>query len=106
MNEAKMNNEYDEHEAIAFVKNYLAQELKGKLSDDDIYYILNTSEKFYEQCDFFAMDDEAEEYELIEYIVKESEKHGVGNYDREDVLFVLRGEEAYFELLYGDINEE
>jgi hypothetical protein len=105
MNEENFIDKYDDQEAIAFIKNYLPQELKEKFSDDDIYYILDVSEDYYEQSNFFEADDEAEERELIEYIVKEAEKDKVGDYDREDVLFVLRGEEAYFESIYGDMSE-
>jgi hypothetical protein len=105
MNEADMIDKYDEQEALAFIKNYLPLELKEKFSDDDIYYILDASEDYYEQSNFFEADDETEEQELIEYIVKEAKKDQIGNYDQEDVLLVLRGEEAYFDSIYGDLIE-
>jgi hypothetical protein len=105
MNEEDFVDKYDDQEAVAFIKNYLPIELKDKFSEDDIYYILDVSEDYYEQSNFFEADDEAEEQELIEYIVKEAGKDKVGNFAREDILFVLRGEEAYFESIYGDTIE-
>lgn len=105
MSEENFMDKYDDSDAVAFIKNYLPLELKEKFSEDDIYYILDVSEDFYEQSNFFETDDEAEERELIEYIVKEAEKDEVGNFTREDILFILRGEEAYFELIYGDMDE-
>ncbi|GHT60747.1 hypothetical protein AGMMS50239_10290 [Bacteroidia bacterium] len=105
MSEENFMDKYDDSDAVAFIRNYLPLELKEKVSDDDIYYILDVSEDFYEQSDFFETDDEAEERKLIEYIVKEAEKDEVGNFTREDILFILRGEEAYFESIYGDMDE-
>lgn len=96
---------YDDGEAVAFILNYLPIELKEKFTEDDIYYILDVSEDYYEQNNFFEADDETEERELIEYIVREAAKDEVGSFTREDILFILRGEEAYFESIYGDMSE-
>jgi len=105
MSEETFMDKYDDSEAVAFIRNYLPLELKEKFSEDDIYYILDVSEDYYEQSDFFETDDETEERELIEYIVREAEKDEVGNFTREDILFILRGEEAYFESIYGDMSD-
>ena len=105
MSEENFMDRYDDSEAVAFIRNYLPVELKEKLTEDDIYYILDVSEDYYEQSNFFETDDEAEERELIEYIIKEAEADEIGDYTREDILFVLRGEEAYFESIYGDMSE-
>ena len=32
---------YDEDDSVAFIQNYLPQELKGKFSNDDINYIVD-----------------------------------------------------------------
>jgi hypothetical protein len=105
MNEENFMDRYDDSEAVAFIRNYLPIEMKEKFTEDDIYYILDVSEDYYEQSNFFETDDEAEERELIEYIIREAGKDGIGDYTREDILFVLRGEEAYFESIYGDMSE-
>ena len=105
MSEETFMDQYDDGDAVAFIKNYLPLELKEKISDDDIYYILDVSEDYYEQSDFFEMDDEKEEQELIEYIIREAKKDKVGDFSPEDILFILRGEEAYFESIYGDMND-
>ena len=105
MSEETFMDKYDDNDAVAFIRNYLPLELKEKFSEDDIYYILDVSEDFYEQSDFFEADDEKEERELIEYIVQEAKKDEVGNFTQEDILFILRGEEAYFESIYGDMDD-
>ena len=96
---------YDDSEAVSFILNYLPMELKEKFTEDDIYYILDASEDYYGQSNFFETDDETEERELIEYIAREAAKDNVGQFTGEDILFVLRGEEAYFESIYGDMDE-
>jgi len=105
MSEETFMDKYDDSEAVAFIKNYLPLELKDKLSEDDIYYILDVSEDYYEQSNYFETDEETEERELIEYIIREAEKDEVGDYKREDILFILRAEEAYFESIYGDMSD-
>lgn len=102
MSEEISMDKYDDSDAVAFIRNYLPLELKEKFSEDDIYYILDVSEDYYEQGNFFEADEETEERELIEYIFREAKKDGIGNFTREDILFVLRGEEAYFESIYRD----
>ena len=39
---------YDEDDSVAFIQNYLPQELKGKFSNDDINYIVDLIYEFYE----------------------------------------------------------
>jgi hypothetical protein len=103
MSDKDFMNKYDDSDAVAFIRNYLPIELKAKFSEDDIYYILDVSEDYYEQSNFFeSEDEEAEERELVKYIVEEAKKDKAGNFSPEDILLVLRGEEAYFESIYGD----
>ena len=102
MSEENFIDKYDDSEAVAFIKNYLPMELKEKFGEDDIYYILDVCEDYYEQSNFFETDDETEERELIEYIVREAKKDKVGSFTQEDILFVLRGNEAYFDSICDD----
>jgi hypothetical protein len=93
---------YDEREAVAFILNFLPVELKGKFTEDDICYILDASEDYYAQSNFFETDDETEERELIEYIIRKMNKDMAGKFTGEDILFVVRGADAYFESIYGE----
>ena len=43
---------YDEDDSVAFIQNYLPQELKGKFSNDDINYIVDLIYEFYESKGF------------------------------------------------------
>ena len=40
---------YDDDEAIKFIRNQLPQELKEKFSDDDLNYLVDLIYEFYEE---------------------------------------------------------
>ena len=92
---------YDEDDSVAFIQNYLPQELKGKFSNDDINYIVDLIYEFYESKGFLDenSDDNAEididEDELIGFVVKNAQKDGVGKFSPEDITFIVQGELEY-----------
>ena len=96
--------EYDDDASIAFIQNYLPQDLKGKFSDDDLYYIVDLIYEFYEDKGFMNEDlenDEVEidEDELIEFVVKQAKKNKVGKFTPEEIAFIVQGELAYCDTL-------
>ena len=50
---------YDEDDSVAFIQNYLPQELKGKFSNDDINYIVDLIYEFYESKGFLDENTDA-----------------------------------------------
>ncbi|MDR1557544.1 MAG: hypothetical protein LBS88_11040 [Tannerellaceae bacterium] len=92
--------QYDEEEAVKFIQNYLPQDLKGKFNDDDILYLLDLAEEFYESKGDTDSFDEDDEEELISYIIKNAKEDGVGSFKAEDILFVLDGELEYCESIH------
>jgi hypothetical protein len=103
MNEQEELFEYNEEAAVAFIRNYIPQELKEKFSDEDIYYILDVICDFYEEKDFMnEEDDETEERELIEHIVQRATEDKKGSYAPDDVAMILRAEAAYTDTLDFD----
>ena len=89
--------QYDEEESVKFIQNYLPQELKGKFSDDDIIYLLDLAEDFYESKGDVDSFDEDDEEELIAYVVKNAKEDGIGTFKAEDILLILDGELEYCE---------
>ncbi len=91
----------DDEKTIAFIKNYLPQEMKGAFSDDDLYYILDVIVDYYTTsgCLDAQPDDEGyiniDQDEIVDYIMKESAKDGMGPFDPEAVFFVVEGEMEY-----------
>lgn len=89
--------QYDEEESVKYIQNYLPQELKGKFNDDDILYLLDLAEEFYESKGDIDSFDEDDEEELISYIIKNAKEDGVGSFKGEDIMLILDGELEYCE---------
>ena len=94
---------YDEVDSLNFIKNYLPQELKGKFSDDDIYYIVDLIYEFYDSKGYTSEegndddDVEIDEDELADFVTKTAEKDGIGKFEPADIIFIVQGELAYCE---------
>lgn len=91
----------DDEKTIAFIKNYLPQELKEKFSQDELYYFLDLIDEYYSESGILDVQPDAEGYvnidleQVVDYIVKESKKDEMGEYDAEEILFVVQGEMEY-----------
>ena len=92
---------YDDTASVAFIRNYIPQELKELLSDDDIVYFVDLIYDYYESRGYMDEDldeDEAievDEDELVEYVVRNARKDGVGKFEPEQIRFVVQGELEY-----------
>ena len=89
---------YDDDEAVAFIRNYLPQELKEKFSDDDIIYIIDLIYEFIESKGFVEEDDavvEFDEDELIGFVMQNAQKDEVGKFTTEEITFIVQGELEY-----------
>ena len=96
--------EYDDDNAIAFIRNFLPQDLKEKFSNDELNYIIDLIYEFYEDKGFLDEDNddvdvEIDEEELISFVVKQAQKDQVGKFDPEDITFIVQGELAYCDSL-------
>ena len=95
----------DDEKTIAYIREYLPQELKEKYSDDDFYYILDTIYDYYDKSGIL---DSGNEYididinEIAKFVAKEAKKNGIGEYDPDELFFVIEGELEY----NGIIDEE
>ncbi|MCD8043367.1 MAG: hypothetical protein LUH10_09915 [Tannerellaceae bacterium] len=94
--------QYDDDEAVKFIRNYLPQELKEKFNDDDIIYIVDLIHEFFENKGFFdaSEDLEFDEDEMLAFVVKNAPKDEIGKFDPEEIRFVIQGE-----LEYGNLFE-
>ena len=77
----------DDEKTIAFIKNYLPQDLKGKFSDDELYYMLDLIVDYYTTSGCLDAQPDEEGYinidqdEIVNYIVGEAKKDGMGPFD-------------------------
>ena len=96
--------EYDEDDAVAFIQNYLPQEIKEKFSNDELNYIIDLIYEFYEDKGYLDeenddVDVEIDEDELIAFVIKQAQKDKIGKFDAEDITFIVQGELAYCDSL-------
>lgn len=102
-----LKDEEDDARTVAFIRNYLPQELKEKFSDDELYYFLDVIVDYYATSGI--LDQEADEDGCIEidqeaiaqHLAQTAEKEGMGKFLPEDLMFVVEAE-----LEYGNEQEE
>lgn len=88
----------DDEKTIAYIRERLPQDLKGKFSDDEFYYFLDTIYDYYDKSGIL---DNANEYvdididDIARFIAKEAKKNNIGEYDPEELFFIVEGELAY-----------
>jgi len=100
--------DYDDDEAVKFIRNYLPQEVKEKFSNDDINYIIDLIYEFYESKGLFddIVDNNDEEFvefdedELIEFVIKNAKKDGVGKFNTDEITFIVQGELEYCDSIH------
>lgn len=91
--------EYDEQACIAFIQNYIPQELKGKVDADQITYIVDLIYEFYEK-EGYLDEDKDEEVEidiekLTAFVVKNAKKDEIGSFTAQDIEFIVEAEIEY-----------
>ncbi len=90
----------EDRQTVAFIQDYLPQEVKNKFTEDDLYYFLDA---FAEYCEATGiMDNEEEETEIdIEeaaiFMTKQAKKDKIGEFDAEDVRWIVDGQLEFLE---------
>lgn len=93
--------EYDENEAVKFIRRYMPAEKSGLYSDDEILNILDMIWDFYEDHGMLeltadaAAEDEADRDEILAYVNRMLRKDKLAVVDTEDVHWIVDGELEY-----------
>lgn len=95
--------EFDENDAIEFIRNFMPEKLKNKYSDDDILLIIDTMYDFYEKGDeqetlYDEGDDNNDEFnlnEIVNFVKKSIRKDPDNQVDMDDVKVIVEGEIEY-----------
>ncbi len=86
--------------AVEFIKASLPQELKGKFTDDDLYYAIDVLGEY-----IASLIDKAGESDEVEIDVEDAAKHiasqarkdGIGDFEADDLRWVMDAELDYGE---------
>lgn len=92
--------EYDEDEAIKFIKNFIPQDIKKKYSDDDILIVMDIIFDYYEDKGLLDIDCEDEESDVsipdLVGHVKNTLRKDIDNViEMDDVMSIVLGELEY-----------
>jgi len=96
--------EFDDSQAIEFIKNHLPEEQKTQIDENAIQYVLDLVCEYYEENGLFSDDDdeisEVEESEIAEddmfnYISALVKKEKIFEMSDEQLQLILDGEFAY-----------
>lgn len=91
----------DDRKTVEFIKNYLPQELKGKFSDDELFYFLDVIADYYTTSGVLEKEPDKDGFvdidqdEIVNYVVKAAKKDKIGEFKADDILFVVQGEMEY-----------
>ena len=97
--------EYDDDEAIAFIRKYIGVEVSNQYSDDEILEIIDIIYDYYERKGFTKLnrkmtDDELlNEEDLTSYVKKTIKEEGIFLMDPDDVETIVKAELEYEESL-------
>lgn len=94
--------QYDESEAIRFIRDYMPDDISGRYSDDEILNVLDMIWDYYEDNGFLdipadddAGDDSPELADILAYVSKMLAKDKLAVVDKDDVHYIVEGELAY-----------
>lgn len=101
-NEILLGAEEDAQE-VAFIQNYIGQELNEKFTEDDIYYILDVIGEYFEK-EFKGEPDEdgfvdIDIDKIAAFVNKKAKKEGMPAYENDDLVVVVSAELEYNEQL-------
>lgn len=100
-----LQEDLDDEKTIAYIKNYLPQELKEKFSDDEYYYFLDLIDEYFSESGVLDAQPDADGFididleKIVDYIVKEAKKDEMGDYDPDEIILVVQGEMEYTDSL-------
>lgn len=95
-----MSKEFDDNEAIKFIRNYVPTSIKNKYSDNDILLLIDTMFDFFESeddenFDEENFDDQAYLNTIVNYVKKSIRKDSDNVIEMDDVKSLVMGELEY-----------
>ncbi len=90
---------FDEDAAVRFIMDFIPEEDRKNLTEDDIMYVLDVIDEFYESEGLLSEDETAEEASIDEekmynFVLKAAKKDNV-EISTEQLQLILEGEYEY-----------
>lgn len=107
LEEELLHDAEDDRLTVEYIRNYLPQEVKEKLTDDDLFYFLDVLVEYYASSGILDTDLDKDGYIDIDidaiaaHLAKQAAKDKMGEFSAEDLRWVVEGELEYGETL-GD----
>ena len=102
---------YDDDDAVKYITNLVTEEMKSRVTEDNVNYVLDVLYDYYDEKGFIG-DDTAEEAsideeEMLKFVIKAAKKDGI-DLNEDEIQFVLDAEYEYGKSLgiYTDDDEE
>ena len=90
----------EDRKTVEFIQHYLPQEVKERITEDDIYYFLDAFAEYCETSGLMDNEDEDTEIDIDDaaaFMVKQAKKEKIGAFDAEDVRWIVDGQLEYWE---------
>jgi len=90
----------NDRQTVEFIKNYLPQDVKGKFTDENLYYFLDVIGEYYCQLLDKANDEENIDIDIdavSAYLAEQAKKDKEGDFAPEDLRWIVDGELEYGE---------
>ena len=85
-NDEFLADDLDDEKTIEFIKGYLPQDLKGKFSDDELYYFLDVIDEYYANSGILDAEPDKDGFvdidldKIVDYVIKEAKKDEIGEF--------------------------
>lgn len=96
---------FDEEKAIAFIRNYVGDEISSQYTDDEILYISDIIWDYYERNGMLSLNADVTDEEMLDvdklvaYVKKELRNDDEIEMDDDDIPVIVKAELAYEESL-------
>ena len=105
LDEELMQEAEDDRLTVAYIHNYLPQELKERFTDELLYYFIDVLSEYYTQSGLLDADPDDEGYididieQVAQHLAKTAKKDQMGTFTPEELRWVVEGEMEYAETL-------
>ena len=88
----------EDRQTVEFIKAYLPQDVKGKFSEDDLYYMHDVMVDYFYESGVLDQQPDSEGFididteEVAKVIMEQAKKDKMGDFSLDDRIWVVQGE--------------